>query len=295
VYSPNATDQHVAIFQMAHGWSGDLSPYYQHRDVLQPNANFLHGLSALNAYWGISPSSSVDVVGDHNRKGFLSATSAMRPDGFHARPAFYDWLEALSVRWLLLPVPAITNRVERVSETPYTAVYRVNGMLPRARFAPHVRLVPSMDDALRLSAAGALDPRQEIVLQNAADVRSVEAAQSGPSGGPESASIVVDRATEVVIEANSTRGGLLVLADAFYPGWIAAVDGREQPVLRANGMMRGVALSPGTHRVVFQFRSKAVRLGWLLTATGLALLAGAALLLAFGRRTSNGTEKPTHG
>jgi hypothetical protein len=295
VYSPNAKDQHVAIFHMARGWSGDLSPYYQHRDVLQPNANLLHGLSTLNAYWGISPSSSVDVVGDHNRMGFLAAVSAMRPDGFYARPAYYDWLEALSVRWLLLPVPAITNRVERVSETPYTAVYRVNGMLPRARFAPHVRLVPSMDDALRLSAAGTLDPRQEIVLQNAADVRSVEAAQSGTLGGPESARIVVDRATVVVIEANSTRGGLLVLADAFYPGWIAAVDGREQPVLRANGMMRGVAVSPGAHRVVFQFRSKAVRLGLLLTTIGLTLLASAALLLAFGRRAGNRTEKPAHG
>jgi hypothetical protein len=284
VYAPSAIPQHVTTFYTARGWSGDLTPYFLHRDLLQPNSNLLHGLSTLNAYAGISPSWSVDLIGDHNRTGLLGALSAVRPDGLLAMPAYYNWLEAMSVRWLLLSVPANTDRVEYVGRTPYAAVYRVKGALPRARFAPRVRLVRTMDEVGWLSAAGTLDPRQEVVLHDARDLRHVASVQSGASDVSGDARIVVDRATEVIIEARSTKGGLLVLADTYYPGWIVTVDGRERPLLRANVMQRGVAVPPGTHRVAFEFRSEAVEWGMRLTAVGLVLLVAAALLLVLGGR-----------
>jgi uncharacterized membrane protein YfhO len=62
-----------------------------------------------------------------------------------------------------------------------------------------------------------------------------------------------------------------------------AGDRHEQPILRANVMQRGVAVPPGTHRVAFEFRPTSVRLGLLLTMAGVALLVGAALVLAFRR------------
>ena len=34
----------------AGGWSGDLGPYIAHREVLQPNANLLHGVASLDGY-----------------------------------------------------------------------------------------------------------------------------------------------------------------------------------------------------------------------------------------------------
>jgi hypothetical protein len=285
VYAPSAIQQHVTTFYTARGWSGDLTPYFLHRDLLQPNSNLLHGLSTLNAYAGISPAWTVDLIGDHNRTGLLGAISAVQPEGLRALPAYYNWLEALSVRWLLLSVPANTDRLEYVGRTPYAAVYRVKGALPRARFAPRVRLVRTMDEVARLSAAGTLDPRQEVVLHDASDMRHVASVQSGPDALPGDARIVLDRATEVVIEARSAAGGLLVLADMYYPGWKVTVDGRERPLLRANVMQRGVAVPPGAHRVAFKFRSESVDRGLRLTAVGLVLLAGAALLLALGGRS----------
>jgi hypothetical protein len=187
----------------------------------------------------------------------------------------------------MLRVPVDSDRAEFVGGTSYAGVYRLKDTLPRARFAPRVRLVPTMEEVTRLSVAGALDPRQEVVLHDAADMRRVASAQSGPGDAPGDARIVVDRVTEVVVEAQTTRGGLLVLADTYYPGWRVTVDGREQRILRANVMQRGVAVPPGSHRVAFEFRSQSVRRGWLLTAVGLALLLGASLVLALwkGRET----------
>jgi uncharacterized membrane protein YfhO len=51
----------------------------------------------------------------------------------------------------------------------------------------------------------------------------------------------------------SDHGGVLVLHDVYYPGWIAEIDGKEVPIVRADVLFRGVEVRPGQHRVVFQF------------------------------------------
>jgi uncharacterized membrane protein YfhO len=46
----------------------------------------------------------------------------------------------------------------------------------------------------------------------------------------------------------------VVLNDPYHPWWAAEVDGREAPVLQANGLFRAVAVAAGAHRVRFVFR-----------------------------------------
>lgn len=77
----------------------------------------------------------------------------------------------------------------------------------------------------------------------------------------------------VHIEAEAQTPSILVLSDAWYPGWEATVDGEPAPVLIIDHAMRGVALSPGNHDVVFEFRP-----GWL--APGLAVSTAGALAVA---------------
>ena len=74
---------------------------------------------------------------------------------------------------------------------------------------------------------------------------------------------------------SSDSAGLLVLADLFYPGWTAEVDGRPAEILMADGVFRAVALPQGTHRVVFRYQPLSVKIGAALSA--LALLAVAVL------------------
>ncbi len=280
VYAPSAKQLHKEAFARASGWSGDLTPYYLQREFLQPNSNLLHGMPALNAYAAISPRWVVDLVGDHNREGLLDALK-----GQHAPPAYYDWLEASSVRWLLLSEPPALDRAERVGSTPSAAVYRLKGTLPRARFATRFRLVPSMSEIQALSLAGQLDVRKEAVLHDAEDLRTVEAAGAAASDEAGDVRIVEDRATQVALTTRSTHAGLLVLADTYYKGWTVTVDGQERPVLRVNVMQRGVVVPAGEHRVMFIFRPQAVWYGLMLTAAGLLLLAGSALGLALGCRS----------
>jgi uncharacterized membrane protein YfhO len=46
---------------------------------------------------------------------------------------------------------------------------------------------------------------------------------------------------------------MLALHETWYPGWIAEIDGKRMPILRADVLFRGLEVPPGRHTVVFQF------------------------------------------
>ena len=54
---------------------------------------------------------------------------------------------------------------------------------------------------------------------------------------------------------------------------------RELPVLRANGVIRAVPLSPGRHELEFRYRSPPYVLGRAITGLTLLAVVGAAILL----------------
>ncbi len=58
--------------------------------------------------------------------------------------------------------------------------------------------------------------------------------------------------------------GRLVLSELDYPGWQATVDGQLVPIVRTAGLLRGVDLDVGSHRVEFIFRPWTVYLGMAL-------------------------------
>jgi uncharacterized membrane protein YfhO len=59
--------------------------------------------------------------------------------------------------------------------------------------------------------------------------------------------------TRIEITVDSELGGVLALNETWYPGWIAEIDGKRVPILRADVLFRGLEVPAGRHRVEFRF------------------------------------------
>ncbi|MDQ6798961.1 MAG: hypothetical protein M3011_13265 [Actinomycetota bacterium] len=86
-----------------------------------------------------------------------------------------------------------------------------------------------------------------------------------------------------VVDAPS--GGFLRVSGRWDRGWTATMDGGSVPVLRADGIFRGVVVPPGRHRVTFSYQNPSEHRGRWLAAIGLLVLVGLAIA---GRRRDRG-------
>lgn len=105
------------------------------------------------------------------------------------------------------------------------------------------------------------------LLDEAFDLRQA-AITDRPTGLPAQAGRPARRATlevygdtRVVVRAFADEAGLLVLGDAYHPGWIATIDGQPAPVQRVNLLWRGVPVPAGEHEVVFTLAPPSLRFG----------------------------------
>ena len=154
-------------------------------------------------------------------------------------------------------------------------LYRRYAPLPRASVVYAAETIP--DPAARLDRI--LDP--EFDVRNIAVTETAVSLSLTPTVPATTAQILSYDNNRVAIKATAEADGLLVLADQYFAGWEATVDGEPVPVKRVNHFMRAVPLTAGTHEVVFTFAPRSLQLGAVLSLLGLLLaitVPGAALL-----------------
>lgn len=71
---------------------------------------------------------------------------------------------------------------------------------------------------------------------------------------------------------SSATGGRFALKEQFSPGWQVFIDGRQTPLEHWRTAFQSVSIGPGTHRVLFQFHSRGLRLGAWVSLASLFLL-----------------------
>lgn len=201
------------------------------------------------------------------------------------------WNESPSDKWALAfaaqPRESARARYEPAWDAQLS-VFENRRVMPRAYLTQSLRWAKDEADEARLVAAPDFDPhRTTIVGPVPPQVRRASALSAlawppaglqegmGPgSDPPVPATITSYERHRVVVEAETAAPALLVLADAYYPGWSATVDGVAQPIYPVNLALRGVALSPGRHRIEFRYAQAPLRQGLRLSGLGLVALLG---------------------
>lgn len=160
------------------------------------------------------------------------------------------------------------------TRTGSATVYENTAVLPRAFLSASARRVPEPDGALDEMRRPGFDPRREVLLY--ADPPRGDSAREPARGEVR----IVERAPDrVELRVEAEEPAYLVLTDNYYPDWVAEVDGRATPVLRAYHTFRAVPVAAGEHRVTFEFRPRSLRVGFGLYVTLWALLAACAAAL----------------
>jgi hypothetical protein len=100
-----------------------------------------------------------------------------------------------------------------------------------------------------------------------------------PSPGRHDSAAAIERfePERIVVRTSADAPAILVLAEAWYPGWRAAISGAPAPVFPVNGWMRGVVVPKGEHEVTFTYRERLLPAGLGVGLASAALLGALAL------------------
>jgi hypothetical protein len=77
---------------------------------------------------------------------------------------------------------------------------------------------------------------------------------------------------EMHYDISSKTGGVVVFSEIYYPGWTCTVDGKDTEVGRVNYVLRAIAVQPGSHKVVMEFRPKSITTTETVAYVAMALL-----------------------
>ncbi|HEY2989141.1 MAG TPA: YfhO family protein [Candidatus Binatia bacterium] len=160
-------------------------------------------------------------------------------------------------------------------------VYRDGKALPRSFVVHDARVVQGREDTLQAMASPAFNPTSTAIVDE--EIRGLPGNRSLRSPVPK---IIEDSPNKVRLTADLKQAGLLVLSDAYYPGWKAFVDGKESRIYRVNHALRGVFLSQGAHRLDFRYDPLSFKLGALVSGASLVWVVGFLLGSGLRRRLS---------
>ncbi|MBN2310837.1 MAG: YfhO family protein, partial [Candidatus Hydrogenedentes bacterium] len=146
-------------------------------------------------------------------------------------------------------------------------VYADLDALPRAFLVGRLAIEPDVDSLFARMSAPDYDPKRLAVTSHV------------PSNVvPEALSVEVGRAvmqthtaTRVDVDVDCAESAVLVLADAYCPGWHARLDGAPAELFPVYHAFRGVIVPAGRHRVQFRYAPRAFTAGRCIAFTTLAL------------------------
>jgi hypothetical protein len=178
-------------------------------------------------------------------------------------------LDLLNVRYYVLPARANLQipHLELAFENGRFKVYRNESALPRTLVVHDAWVAKSREATLRALSSPEFDPLAYAIVEERID--GLPYGNRIKSPPPR---ILRYSASRILVEAETQKSGLLILADSYYPGWEALVDGRPAKVYRANHVMRAVFLPPGKHLVEFSYEPGSFKAGAFISLAGIVSL-----------------------
>jgi hypothetical protein len=121
--------------------------------------------------------------------------------------------------------------------------------LERAYLVHQVEIIPDSNKQLARLFTPDFDPVHSVILGEDPLLDN----QNALAVGNDSVGSTGYFPFKINLAVSTSRNGMLILSDNFYPGWEAQVDGKQSQILRANYTLRAVRIPAGIHNVTFVY------------------------------------------
>lgn len=257
-----------------------------------PNRMMFHGLYTADGYQNVYP------LRYHQFFGLLTRPHLDR-NRFHRR-YFHEWgqraylfgpefnpalASLMGVRWLYARGVAFSEPGwNLVFEEGDERVFENANAFPRGFLAARAETFPTRAALMEaLSSASPEALRSAVYLEGGAPA----ALAAGPAELPGSeVALELNTPDRIRFRVRSSAPAVLVLTDAYTPGWKSAVNGAPRDILPAYNAFRAVEVPAGDSEVVFWYAPTFIYAGAAVAAAAMLLLA--ALGLPAFRRKARG-------
>ena len=170
------------------------------------------------------------------------------------------WLKASAIKYIFSPYPYNPTpelKLIKIEKTKIAPVYQyeVINNLSRFQFYQKIILTKSLKDLISYSKK--IDNSWVFIHE---DISTDLLKPTVPFDGKVKA-VITDVNENLKIQTKTNTDSFFVLADTYYPGWHAYIDGKETKIFRANLMFRGIVLPKGDHTVEFKYIPHSFYLG----------------------------------
>ena len=227
----------------------------------------------IGVFYGVDYMQEIDALSRAPYDVFLKTAKNLSPGNF------YPLLGALNVKYISSFSPLPDGDIELVRHFPEYPLwlYELEQTVPRVYVVSAAEHETDHAKTLERLASKDFDPLVTVLVDEPMTL-------SNTAGFQAEARILVYGNHRVNIQASLDSPGILVLADSFYPGWNAYVNGRQEKIYRANLFFRAVRLSAGTHNVEFLYEPRSFAIGRAVSIVTLSLIIAAWMLLYMRRR-----------
>ena len=178
--------------------------------------------------------------------GFRESATGLTSDAILAAP--HRLLDLLNVKYLVATTwnrgaAALASRPDRfrlVFSDASVRVFENRTVLPRAFLVPAsgARVISEESAQLARVSDAAFEPAAEVVLGSPAEIGGSSGV--APSAGQAAPPRVLGRGIQSIrLKVDAPQAGILVLSQAYYPGWVAVVDGRDDAGAASRFRARG--------------------------------------------------------
>jgi len=261
IYQLGASWPYIKQLQ-TQGWQ-DISYYLYAKNSLDADINILYGLVQTGVYDALLTKRQklIQSLLVNEAKGNLVNLTAVS-SLLHKKI-----LNLTSTRYLISPFQfsdpdlKLIKKISPAKDKDWDpfCIYENKGYLPRIRFVNNYQVVKDEEEALKVMSSEKFNPETTAV---------VEGNLVGKTFGLSSNKInlIKDTDEELIFNVKNDKDGLLIVADSFYPGWQALVDGRQTTIYPANINQRAIFVKDGDHQIKLDFLPQSFVIGKKITS-----------------------------